>query len=38
MSWFSPDYDPLHRDDEQKVLLKHEVAVLLYLGSDLERL
>ena len=38
MSWFSPAYESLHRDDEQRVSLKHEFAVLSYLRSDLSRL
>jgi len=30
-----PNYDLPHRDDEQKVSLMHEAAVLPFPGSDL---
>jgi len=35
MPQLSPDCDFPHRDDAQRVSLKHEVAVLSYLGSNL---
>ena len=37
MPQLSPDCDLAHRDDELRVSLEREVAVLSYLSSDLGR-